>query len=194
MTQRRNLTFLLFAAFLTFAIVCYWMLQREDIHLGRKFAVVKEGVLLRSSVPTIPRLQEMERRYRIKTIVSLLNYEEIKRPEFGAEQNFAKQHGIRFIHLPIGVPSPEEVTKFLEIVNNPTSQPVLVHCWHGTVRTGVLVAIYRIKEQGWPLQKALDEMISYGFNLESPRYKSMVDIILGFASKTESKVAPATNY
>lgn len=188
MRQMRNLT--VFVALLTFIIGC----SKEDIRWKRKFAVVKEGVLLRSMVPTIPRLQEMERRYQIKTIVVLLNYEEIKHPMFGAEQNFTKQHGIKFIHLPMGVPSPEQVTKFLEIVNNPTSQPVLVHCWHGTVRTSVLVAIYRIKEQGWPLQKALDEMISYDFKLESPRYKSMVDIILGFASKTESQVAPATNY
>jgi hypothetical protein len=58
----------------------------------------------------------------------------------------------------------------------------------------VFVAIYRIKVEGWPLQKALDEMVSYGFNLESPKYKSMVDIIKGYASETESKVAPATNY
>jgi protein tyrosine/serine phosphatase len=194
MTQKRKLTFLVFAAFLTFAIVCYWMLQRGDIHLGPKFAVVKMGVLFRSNIPTIPGLQEMERRYRIKTIVGLLNDDEIKHPVFGAEQNFAKRHGIKFIHLRMGVPTPEQVTEFLEIVNNPTNQPVLVHCWHGTARTGVLVAIYRIKEQGWSFQKSLDEMVSYGFNLESYRYKSMVDIILEYASKTESKVAPATNY
>lgn len=188
MRQRRNLT--VFVALLTFAIGC----SKEDIAWKRKFAVVKEGVLLRSMVPTIPRLQEMERRYQIKTIVALLNDDEAKQPEFGAEQNFAKQHNIKFIHLRMGTPSPEQITQFLEVVTNPPSQPVLVHCWHGTVRTGALVAIYRIKEQGWPLQKALDEMISYGFNLESSRYKSMADMILGFASKTESKVAPATNY
>jgi tyrosine-protein phosphatase SIW14 len=193
MEQRRKLTFLLFAGLLTFAIVCYWMFQREDIYWGRRFAVVKDGVLLRSRIPTIPRLQEMEQRYRIKTIVSLLNDEDMKRPEFGAEQNFVKQRGIKFILLPIGIPSPEEATKFLEIVNNPANQPVLVHCWHGTVRTGVLVAIYRVKEQGWPLQKALDEMISYGFDPKSPRYKLMADIILGYTIKTESIAAHGTS-
>jgi uncharacterized protein (TIGR01244 family) len=192
--RRRNLAFFLFGTFLTFVIVCYQTPQKEDVRFRRKFAVVKEGVLLRSRIPTTPRLQEMERRYQIKTIVALLNDEEIRYPESGAEQNFAKQHGIKFVHLRMGVPTPEQVTEFLEIVNKPANQPVLVHCWHGTNRTGVLMAIYRIKEQGWPFQKALDEMVSYSFDLESPQYKSMVDIILGYASKADSKGARTTNY
>ena len=194
-TQRRGLAFFLFASFLTFAIVCYWnwILQREHILFDRKFAVVKENVLFRSRIPTTSRLQEMERRCKIKTIVALLNDDEVNQPEFGAEQNFAKQHDIKFIRLPMGVPTPEQVTKFLEIVNNPANQPVLVHCWHGAIRTGVLVAIYRIKEQGWPLQKALDEMAFYGFDLQTTQYKSMLDIIRGYTSKTESSVTHTTN-
>jgi protein tyrosine/serine phosphatase len=194
MRRRRNLTVLaVLAVLLTSAILCYWMLQRKDIRFSRKFAVVKEGVLLRSEVPTTPRLQDMERRYRIKTIVALLNDDEVKDPVFGAEQDFAKQHGLDFVYLRMGVPTPEQVTKFLEVVNNPASQPVLVHCWHGTVRTSVLVAIYRIKEQGWPFQKALDEMVSYGFDPEAPLYKPMVDVVSAFAGTTESQGAPATN-
>jgi uncharacterized protein (TIGR01244 family) len=193
MRRRRNLIFFLFAAFLTVAVVCYWMLQREHIRFGRKFGVVQENVLLRGGIPKTHRLQEMERRYKFKTIVALLNDDEVMQPEFAAEQNFAKQHGIKFFYLRMGVPTPEQVTEFLEIVNNPTNQPVLVHCWHGTARTGALVAIYRIKEQGWPVQKALEEMVSYGFNLQSPKYKSMVDTILRYDSKTESKRTRTTN-
>ena len=193
MRRRRHLTLFLLTAFLTFVIVCYWMLQRRHIPFARKFAVVKENVLLRSGIPETPGLQEMERRYRVKTIVALLNDDEVKQPEFSDEQNFAKQHGIKFIYLRMGVPDPEQVTQFLEIVNNPANQPVLVHCWHGAIRTGVLVAIYRIKEQGWPLQKALDEMGSYGFDLQTIQYKSMLDVILGYASEAESKVTRTTN-
>ena len=193
MSRRRNLAFCLFAVLLTFAILYYWIVQREHISSAKKFAVVKENVLLRSRIPETPRLQEMERRYQIKTIVALLNDDEVEQPEFAAEQNFAKQHGITFIYLRMGVPTPEQVTTFLEIVNNPANQPVLVHCWHGTIRTGVLVAIYRIKEQAWPLQKALDEMASFGFDLQTVQYKSMLDIVRGYGGETESKVTRSTN-
>jgi protein tyrosine/serine phosphatase len=72
----------------------------------------------------------------------------MKHPAFEVEKNFTRQHGIQFIVLRMGTPLPEQVTEFLKIVNTPTNQPVLVHRWHGTVRTGALVAIYRVKEEG----------------------------------------------
>jgi len=58
-----------------------------------------------------------------------------------------------------------------------------VHCRHGIVRTGVFVAIYRMERQGWPPQKALDEMKLYGLKANSPEYKQVTDLILGYASK-----------
>ena len=80
MRRRWGLAFFLIASVLTFAIVCYWnwSLQGGRILFDRKFAVVKENVLLRSRIPTTPRLQEMERRYKIKTIVALLNDDEVE--------------------------------------------------------------------------------------------------------------------
>ncbi len=183
MRRRQNLTLfvaLLFVVLLTHAIGC----SRENKLWDQKFAVVEEGVLLRSSFPTIPRLEEVKQRYRIRTIVSLLSFQEIGEPESEAEQKFADRHGIKFIHLPIiGNPSPEMIKRILEIVDNSSNQPVLVHCRHGIVRTGLFVAIYRMEHQGWPPQKALDEMKLYGLKVNSPEYKGMTDFILGYASK-----------
>jgi tyrosine-protein phosphatase SIW14 len=45
-------------------------------------------------------------------------------------------------------------------------KPVMVHCWHGSDRTGVFVATYRIVFQGWNREAALDEFRfgSFGFH------------------------------
>lgn len=42
-------------------------------------------------------------------------------------------------------------------------KPVLVHCWHGSDRTGTVVAGWRIMVQGWAPADALDEMVAGGF-------------------------------
>ncbi|HJA78451.1 tyrosine-protein phosphatase [uncultured Desulfovibrio sp.] len=41
--------------------------------------------------------------------------------------------------------------------------PVLVHCWHGADRTGMVVALYRMVEQGWPREAAIGEMLEGGY-------------------------------
>lgn len=39
-----------------------------------------------------------------------------------------------------------------------------IHCLHGEDRTGLVVALYRIRIQGWPKEKARKEMIDNGFH------------------------------
>ncbi len=61
-------------------------------------------------------------------------------------------------------PEDEDVVKFLRIATTPALQPVLVHCQHGSDRTGTMVAIYRIVIEGWTKAEATNEMINGGFN------------------------------
>ncbi len=41
---------------------------------------------------------------------------------------------------------------------------VLIHCLHGQDRTGIVIAAYRIKYQGWSVEDAVKEMNAYGFH------------------------------
>jgi protein tyrosine/serine phosphatase len=75
----------------------------------------------------------------------------------------------------------EDVVKFLRIVNTPAMQPVLVHCKHGSDRTGTMLAIYRIVHDGWSKQQAIDEMIDGGYGFHPiwnnlPRYIQALDV------------------
>ena len=63
-------------------------------------------------------------------------------------------------------PEDEDVVKFLRIATTSAMQPVLVHCQHGSDRTGVMVAIYRIAFEGWTKARAMDEMINGGFGFD----------------------------
>jgi protein tyrosine/serine phosphatase len=70
-------------------------------------------------------------------------------------------------------PEDEDVVKFLRIVTTPDLQPVLVHCRHGSDRTGTMVAVYRIVVEGWTKAEATDEMINGGYGFH-PLWQNLV--------------------
>jgi protein tyrosine/serine phosphatase len=60
----------------------------------------------------------------------------------------------------------DNVDRFLQIVTDPARQPVFVHCQHGSDRTGVMIAAYRVAVDGWTPGEAAREMVEggYGFH------------------------------
>lgn len=75
--------------------------------------------------------------------------------------------GMRAIAVPIEMSRnglKEKVERVVALMNDPDNQPVYVHCRHGQDRTGVVVAAYRMKLQGWSLADAETEMQAFGFN------------------------------
>lgn len=59
----------------------------------------------------------------------------------------------------------KEIVNALRILAN-SPKPIAVHCLHGSDRTGVIIAMYRIIFQNWTKEKALNELINggYGFH------------------------------
>jgi hypothetical protein len=107
----------------------------------------------------------------IKTVVSLRAFND-------DEPLVAAGSGLRLeqIRFKTWHPEDEDVVKFLRIASTPALQPVLVHCQHGSDRTGTMVAIYRIAYQGWTPAQATDEMINGGFGFH-PMWQNLLRYI-----------------
>lgn len=70
--------------------------------------------------------------------------------------------------LPTWHLTPENVAGALWLIEQGQRQgPVLVHCYHGADRTGLVSAMYRVVYQGWPLAEARREMQQGGFGYHS---------------------------
>ena len=69
----------------------------------------------------------------------------------------------------------EEVIQALRIIRA-CDGPILVHCWHGSDRTGCIIALYRILNQGWSKEQAIDEMVYGGYGFKS-RYVNIIRYI-----------------
>lgn len=74
--------------------------------------------------------------------------------------------GLKYAHIPLNPARlrDEEAADFLHVVRDPDYQPLLVHCTAGSDRTGVMVAVYRVMEQDWPVDQAAQELPRFGFH------------------------------
>jgi tyrosine-protein phosphatase SIW14 len=86
-----------------------------------------------------------------------------------AEQSLTQKAGMTYVHIPMTTheaPTSAQLGRFLELVNDPQSQPVYVHCVGGRHRTGVMTAAYRISHDGWNADRAFSEMKQYKFGAD----------------------------
>jgi protein tyrosine phosphatase (PTP) superfamily phosphohydrolase (DUF442 family) len=137
------------------------------------FAAVQEGVLYRDGNRGRREFATMVRRVKPKTIVALVDDEEIadaEKPEFKAEIQFAKEQGIPIERIPVklgGWPTTEDVRRFLEIATDKTKQPVIVHCAQGVRRTGMMAAAFQESVLGYDRDKTKSLILTFGHSHRS---------------------------
>jgi protein-tyrosine phosphatase len=153
---------------------------------------VEDGVLMRSSQPTAHGLGELKEKHGIKTIVSLRTtmsdaglakpgtevIYKIEDEDFSLERAMSdvKLAGLRLVHIwfhPV-YPTEHQVSEFVRLVGDKANQPVLVHCRHGSDRTGTMCAAYRIVVQGWTKEEAIEEMTHGGYGFHYKYFQNLV--------------------
>jgi protein tyrosine/serine phosphatase len=96
-----------------------------------------------------------------------------------SEPALVERAGMKYVRIPMNTriaPTSEQVTTFLQLVNDPANQPVYVHCAGGRHRTGVMTAVYRMTLEGWTADRAFKEMKQYRFGADflHPEFKRYV--------------------
>lgn len=74
--------------------------------------------------------------------------------------------GMKFVGIPWRCTDPKDdyFAKFLTVIRDNPDKKIFVHCHVGIDRTGMMIASYRMAEQGWTAQEALREMQAFGFS------------------------------
>jgi uncharacterized protein (TIGR01244 family) len=125
----------------------------------------------------------------VKTVVNL-NSDDAE----ANEPAMAAQAGMKYVQIPMTThqpPTSAQVAQFLQIVNDPASQPVYVHCVGGRHRTGVMTAVYRMTNEGWTGDQAFKEMkqYKYGADFLHSEFKAFVHDYGAAAAATATAVA-----
>ncbi len=141
-------------------------LNRINSSLYRSAQPTKEGFEFLSHQPRLYLLDQP-----IKTVLSLRAFHDDKSVMPSASPLRSEQIRFNTWH-----PENEDILKFLRIVTTPELQPVLVHCQHGSDRTGTMIAIYRIVVEGWTKEQAKEEMVQGNFGFH-PIWKNLLHFI-----------------
>lgn len=126
----------------------------------------------------------------MRTVVSLLPFDH---PREGAklrqERALCEELGMQFVDLGFPadtIPSPRIVEAWLALLRDRSNHPVLVHCKHGAIRTGVLVAKAQIDLWSVPAKRALRIMPKYGHGLSTPDRRKLQAWILDGCESTDA--------
>jgi hypothetical protein len=145
---------------------------------GKRLREVSPGRVYRSGQMTADGFAEAVARFHLRTIINL--QDEYTDPDVRLfalgggtvkESELCARLGVRYLFLPPDLISrrlvpghrPKAIDRLLEVLDDPASYPVLLHCRAGLHRTGVMVAVYRMEYEGWSRRAALEELRANGF-------------------------------
>ena len=145
---------------------------------GKRLREVTPGRVYRSGQLTADGFADACTRYGIRTVVNL--QDEYPDPEVARsfwsgrtvkESELCRRLGVRYVFIQpdlvarklVPARRPAAIDQLLELLDDPASYPVLLHCRAGLHRTGCMVAVYRMEYQGWSAYAALAEAKAHGF-------------------------------
>ncbi len=148
--------------------------------------------LFRSGEPTERGLAKAKEK-GIRTLIDLRGAGE----QTKSEQQAADRLALKYINLPMSSepPTKKQVDVFLRTVKMAAKAPdggaVLVHCAHGSDRTGCLVGIWRVTQDQWTFDEAYKEMRKYWF---TPKFTKLSGAVRQYArSKNGSSPLESSN-
>lgn len=106
----------------------------------------------------------------IKEVLNLREYHSDK--DDLKESNFKLSR----ISMNAGDVNEQQIINALKVINN-RKGPILLHCWHGSDRTGVTVAAYRMVFNNWDKARAIDEMNNGGYGYHSNIYPELISFL-----------------
>jgi len=144
-----------------------WAKPIIGTHLSNLYQVDKG--IYRSKQPDEEDVSDLQT-LGIKQILNLREYHE-DGGEVG-KSNFI----LNRVPMAAGKVTQEQVVQALRIIQH-RQGPILVHCWHGSDRTGTTIAAYRIIFNHWTKAQALDEMIHGGYGYHASFYPNLVELV-----------------
>lgn len=125
--------------------------------------------LYRGGEPSPEGMQQLQK-MGVKTLIDL----RAKTEAAHDEEQLAKKLGMKYINMTMTseAPTKKQVETLLATIDSAKekNEPVLVHCAHGSDRTGCMIGIWRVTRDNWAYDDTYKEMRKYWFG---PKYDKL---------------------
>jgi len=179
--------------FLALAVGLVYLADHEQrpYHL----ATVTPRVLYRSGNLPPKSLDKVLDQCRIRTLVDLcMPYEKERWEDWDwalEEERICREKDVNLVNIPIvsdTPPNEEQISEWLSLLLDKNAHPILVHCRHGVVRTGMLVAVYEMEFSKKSNEEAFETLAVFGHPVHKDRYKSLRDFIRDYVPRLEQEI------
>ena len=125
--------------------------------------------IYRSEQPSRKGFKELEK-LGIKSVISFRRAKD--------DSKKAKGLSIQLEHIPLRSKdlTEHDIIKVLSVMKD-APKPLVIHCFHGSDRTGVIAAAYRVVFEDWTKERAIKEMRYPPFGYHEKWYPFLVDYI-----------------
>lgn len=142
----------------------------EKIEVGELHNLYKvDNDVYRAEQPTNQDFLELEK-MGIKTVLCLRNYHDDEDEIKGT--NLV----LKIVRMKASKISYQEILKALQAIKD-AEKPVLVHCWHGSDRTGCIIAAYRMVFNNWTKEEAIFELRYKPYRYNWREFPNIVDTL-----------------
>lgn len=147
--------------------------QQEDFHKIKskyfKNLYRINDSIYRSEQPSRKGFRELEV-LGIKTVINLRRLKEDDKKAKGTDLQLKK------IPLRAAKMVEADINNVLHIIQV-SEKPALIHCWHGSDRTGVVIAAYRVVFENWEKERAIREFKRKEFGYHERWYPNLLELI-----------------
>ena len=129
------------------------------------FARVDDRVF-RSGQPDRKQLEFLVNNHDIKSLLTLRQNHD--------DESEARGLPLRLYRIPMraGNIRRSQMIEALAVLRD-APKPILIHCWHGSDRTGFIVALYRMVFQSWARERVIDEFKEVRFGHHEEVYPNL---------------------
>ncbi len=169
---------LLIAGLFSIVVIAPIVVYRQHYTDEKRLREIIPGRIYRSGQMTAAGFANAVRLLKIQTVVNLQDdfpdpdiYDDFWNWHSTPESEMCGKLGVRYVLIKPDLVSrhlvhsfrPAAIDEMLDLLDDESNYPVLIHCKAGLHRTGVLSAVIRMEYQGWSPDAAYRELKAHGF-------------------------------